>query len=62
MIVGECFKLKDCYYIVVNQQGTLEKLPKANLIKRFIIEIRQGLGIYFKNVQEAKKFLYGEVK
>jgi hypothetical protein len=56
--VGEIVKLKSCFYVVVNQNGTLEKLRKPKLWKRLFVEIRQGCGIYFKSPKAAKQYLF----
>jgi hypothetical protein len=51
--IGEVVKLKSIYYVVVNKNGTLEKLPKLKWYQALLCEIRQGLGIYF-TVQQVR--------
>jgi hypothetical protein len=43
MTVGEIVKMYDgSYYVYVNVQGTMEKLPQVNCLAQLWLEIRQG--------------------
>jgi hypothetical protein len=57
MIVGEIVQLKDkSYYVAVNKEGTLEKLPKIKWYGLLLNEIKQGFGKYM-TIQEARNFI-----
>jgi hypothetical protein len=57
MQIGEVIKLKDGhYYVVVNYQGTLEKLPEIKWYAHLYLEIRQGLN-KLMSLNELRKFI-----
>jgi len=56
MIIGEVIRLKSISYVVVNKEGTLEKLPDITFKARLYLEIRQGMGKYF-SIKEARDFI-----
>ncbi len=61
MTVGKVEIIGRRVYIVVNQQGTLEKLNKITILGQFILEIMQGLGIN-QDLSYIRKFVYKHKK
>jgi hypothetical protein len=44
MTVGHVYNTKKGFFVVVNKQGTIEKLPKIKWHARLYLEIMQGFG------------------
>jgi len=61
MIIGEIIKAQSGFYIVLNVEGTLEKLPDIKWPFRLWLEIRQGMGKYF-TILEARHYMFKHKK
>ncbi len=45
MNIGDVVKMSDRNYLIVNTNGTMEKLPEIKWYLNFYFKLRQGFGI-----------------